>query len=355
MSIFSPLIRRPRLLALAAATLLLHYVAIGWVSANVRPLDERREPEQAVIRAQLRVAPPPAPAIASVPPAPKRRPLQAAAPAASAPPVEAAPEAVEPEPELEPQVEQPPPQEEPVAELAPEPKPEPAALEGRTYKVALLPSATLSMDVARKDAKGAEHTGTGSMAWNTDGAAYTVTVEAGMSLVVTRLNLLVSTSEGSIDAAGLAPLKFTEKRLNRALTATHFRRDEGKITYSASERTDPLAAGAQDKASVPFQLAGIGRADPAQLAGDIDIQVGGEKDAVVYRFVMAGEEQLDTPAFGVLKTVHLVRPPKPGSYNSRLDLWFAPSLGWYPVLIRNTEANGAVTTQAVTKIETNGK
>jgi hypothetical protein len=176
-----------------------------------------------------------------------------------------------------------------------------------------------------------------------------------MSVLVTRLNLLVSTSEGTVGEGGLEPLKFTEKRLTRALTATHFRRDENRITFSASERTDPLTPGAQDKASVPFQLAGIGRADPSQLAGDIDIQVGGEKDAEVYRFVMAGEEDLDTPAFGVLRTVHLVRPPKPGSYNSRLDLWFAPSLGWYPVLIKNTEANGAVTTQAVTRIETNGK
>jgi len=155
-----------------------------------------------------------------------------------------------------------------------------------------------------------------------------------------------------VGEGGLAPSNFTEKRLTRSLTATHFRRDENKITYSASERADPLSPGAQDKASVPFQLAAIGHADPAQLAGEVDIQVGGEKDAVIYRFVMVGEEDLDTRAFGILRTVHLARMPKPGSYNSRLDIWFAPSLGWYPVLIRNTEASGAVTTQAVTKIDT---
>lgn len=359
MSIFSPLVRRPRLIALAAATLLLHYLAIGWVSANVRSLGGGQELRPVTIKAQLRRAPQAVAAEAPPPQPPKRKrkskpvpDAAVAAPSAATAPVVEEPAAAEPEPAAEA-----PPQPQPAAEPAPDPAPaETPAQDGRTYKVALLPSANLSMDVARKDANGVERTGSGTMDWRTDGASYQVTVEAGMSVLVTRLNLLVSTSEGTIGEAGLAPQRFTEKRLNRAQTATHFRRDDNKITFSASERTDPLAPGAQDKASVPFQLAGIGRADPSQLSGEIDIQVGGEKDATVYRFVLvSAEEELDTPAYGILRTVHLARPPKPGSYNSRLDIWFAPSLGWYPVLIRNTEANGAVTTQAVTKIETNGK
>lgn len=229
---------------------------------------------------------------------------------------------------------------------------EPAAPEPRRYRTEQLPSATLSLAVARTDAKGTEHSGEGKIAWSREGGTYKVVVEASVSVLVTRLNLLVSTSEGSIGEDGLAPLRFTEKRLSRALTATHFLRDQGRITYSASERSDPLSPGAQDKASLPFQLAAIARADPAQLGGEVDIQVGSEKEAVVYRFVLVGEEALETEAWGTLQTVHVARPPRPGSYNSRLDIWFAPSLGWYPVLIRNTEANGAVTTQAVTRIDT---
>jgi hypothetical protein len=46
----------------------------------------------------------------------------------------------------------------------------------------------------------------------------------------------------------------------------------------------------------------------------------------------------------------LSRPPKPGSYNSRLDIWLSPERGWYPVRIRNLEASGAVTTQTVNNI-----
>ena len=357
---FSPILRRPQVVLAAAVTLLLHYLAIGWVSANVRPTDAPAKRPGTIV-AQLWHPPvQEQPAAAPPPPRPAPRPRgsKPAAPPPSVEPVIAAaqPAPVEqlgqvlPEPLPAPVEEPSAVQTEPAAELA-EPQ-GPEAAEPRLYKVDLLPSALLSMDVARIDRHGVERTGAGTLAWSTDGATYKVTVEAGVSMLVTRLNLLVSTSEGTVGEGGLAPLTFTEKRLTRALTATHFRRDENRITFSASERSDPLSPGAQDKASVPFQLAAIGRADPSQLAGDVDIQVGGEKDAVVYRFTMVGEEDLDTPAFGILKTVHLARMPKPGSYNSRLDIWFAPSLGWYPVLIRNTEATGAVTTQAVTRIDT---
>jgi hypothetical protein len=100
---------------------------------------------------------------------------------------------------------------------------------------------------------------------------------------------------------------------------------------------------------LPLQLAAIARGDPAQLSGDIEIQVGEDRDASVFRFVVLGQEQLDTRV-GKLQTWHLSRPPKPGSYNSRLDIWLAPGRGWYPVQIRNTEASGAVTTQTVNNI-----
>jgi len=123
-------------------------------------------------------------------------------------------------------------------------------------------------------------------------------------------------------------------------------------SFSATQAAYPLAPGAQDKASVPLQLAAIARGDPGQLAGDIEIQVGQDRDASVYRFVVLGEEEIDT-RLGKLRTLRLSRPPKPGSYSARLDIWLAPDHGWYPVQICNIEANGAVTTQTVNKIVVN--
>jgi hypothetical protein len=135
------------------------------------------------------------------------------------------------------------------------------------------------------------------------------------------------------------------------MTATHFNRQDGTLTFSASPAKYPLVPGAQDKASVPLQLAAIARGDSKQLSGNIDILVGEDRYASVFTFTVAGQEQIDT-RLGRIATWHLVRPPKPGSYSSRLELWLAPAYGWYPVQIRNVEASGAVTTQTVKTIET---
>ncbi|MCG2585028.1 DUF3108 domain-containing protein [Massilia sp. TS11] len=230
-----------------------------------------------------------------------------------------------------------------------------AAAQGSTgsaqrFKVSLPPSADIVLEVTRKDADGALWHGAGALAWRLEGPRYRMVLEASVRIIV-RLNLLELTSAGRIDEAGLAPESSTEKRRGRARTATHFDYAGKRITFSAAERSEALVEGAQDKLSLLMQLAGIARADPQQLAREIDIQVGEEREATVFRFSFVGEEELDT-ALGKLRTWHLVRLPRPGAYNARLDIWLAPDRDGYPVQIRNTEANGAVTTQTVTKVTT---
>lgn len=242
-----------------------------------------------------------------------------------------------------------------IAAAAPPPAPAPAepvpppVPEMRRYKVDVPPPATVTMDVARVDADGTRWSGEAQLLWTFHDDSYRIAFEAGIRIVFTRVNLAVLTSEGALGATGFMPVKMTEKRRGRALTATHFDWAHDKITFSSSQKAVPLTAGAQDKASVPLQLAAIARGDPGQLSGDIDIQVGEDRDAVVFRFVVVGQEEIDTK-LGRLQAVHLSRPPKEGSYRSRLDVWLAPGKGWYPVQIRNTEANGAVTTQTVNNI-----
>jgi hypothetical protein len=205
------------------------------------------------------------------------------------------------------------------------------------------------MDVDRVDADGTRWSGEAALGWRVSPGGYRIQVEVGIRLLFTRVNLLVLTSEGATGDDGFEPARMTEKRRGRALTATHFNRQEATITFSATQNKYALAPGTQDKASVPLQLAGIARADPNQLSGNVDILVGEDRDASLFRFVLLGQEDIDTKA-GKLRTWHLSRPPKPGSYNSRLDVWLSPERGWYPVRIRNTEASGAVTTQTVNNI-----
>lgn len=390
MTIASFLARQRRVLVLCAATLALHYAAIDWVGGRLSAQTHRAsELPPSLMSAQLRLALPKrveskplaeVQPLAAAPrrPAARRKPQSvldpvAARPAADAgsagdPPaatastvvdqvaseVGAALDKVQQAGAEQAQTGTPPPamaQGETPAVAVPEAAPRQA---GRRYKVNLPPSATFEMTVDRVDADGTKWTGAATMTWHTDGSRYKASVEAGVSLLVTRINLLVLRSEGEIDDYGIAPITATEKRARRPETATHFNRDAGTISFSASERSYPLLVGAQDKATVPFQLGGIGRADLNQFGGDIDIQVGEEKEATMFRFQLVGEEEIETKT-GKLLTWHLSRPPKPGSYSSKLDIWLAPGMNWYPVQIRNTEASGALTTQTVSNIRLTDK
>ncbi|WP_342115208.1 DUF3108 domain-containing protein [Pseudoduganella sp. OTU4001] len=364
MTIVTPLRHRHRrrIIAVCAATVALHFVTINWVSGRIGATEQEREAGKGIINAELRLAPPPPPAPA---PAADARPAKAPKPKPRKPkpvppPEDAAPAVAPADPEPAPVAVAEPDAPAIQSDAAPAPpdvesaQPEPTAQqEGpastRRWKVELPPSAKLEMDVKRKDADGTNWSGSATISWQHDGMTYKAAQEVGVSLLIARVNLLEVSSEGTIDDYGIAPAKFTEKRRNRSATNTHFNQQEQKITFSASERTVPLQSGAQDRATVLFQLAGIGRADVNQYGQEMNILVGEDRKAEVYRFQLVGEEELETK-MGKLVTWHIVRPPRPGSYNAKLDIWLAPSLEWYPVQIRNSEANGAITTQTVTRI-----
>lgn len=347
MTIASPSTRWRRLLTICAASVLLHYLAIGWVGARIGAMPQEEESARPPpIVAQLLAAPA---AVPQARPAPVRQRAARAAPAgrrAPAPmPAPLAEEVHVPLPLAEPGA---------VAALvdvqSPEPAPAPAAVAapGPRFKVSLPPSAELTLDVTRTDASGASWSGKSIMDWSLDGSRYRMTMVASITMVVT-VNLAELASEGDIDAAGIAPRKMTEKRRNKAQTATHFNRETDRISFSASEAMYPLHPGMQDKTTFALQLAGIARADLEQLMGGIEMVVGEEKDAALYRFVVLGQEEIDT-RMGRIATWRLSRPPRPGEYKSRVDVWLAPGYDWYPVQLQATEANGAVTTQTISKI-----
>ncbi len=225
----------------------------------------------------------------------------------------------------------------------------PAAPVGKAYRADVPPSATIVLEVLRKDADGTVWHGEAAMAWRQGDGQYKMTLEAGIRVLIARVNLVVLESVGQVDGGGFVPRSMTEKRRGRALTTTRFGQDERQITFSAAPARYRLLPGTQDKATIPLQLAAIARADSAQLQGNIDILVGEDKDAAVFRFVLAGQEEIDTP-MGRLATWHLSRPPRAGAYGARLDIWLAPSLGWLPVRIDNLESNGATTTQTIKTI-----
>jgi hypothetical protein len=346
-------LHRRRALVLGALILLLHWTALQWFKGQLghRTVHLLEEPELMAHLLQTPAKPPPAPEplpLRSQPLPPPPRPPSvvqvAVAPADSVPP---------PAAEAADGVQDGAPAAGPVVQSAPQPAaasaPVPVAPAVPGYRVDLPPSSEMVMDVDRVDADGTHWMGDADFIWKLSGDSYRMRFNVGIRILFAHINLLELTSEGKVGDKGFAPVLMTEKRRGRSLTATHFNRPDGTITFSASQNKYALAAGAQDKASVPLQLAAIARADPAQMKGGIDILVAEDRDASVFHFVLVGEEDIDTK-LGKLHAWHLSRPPKPGSYNSRLDVWLAPERGWYPVRIRNTEASGAVTTQTASKI-----
>ena len=240
-----------------------------------------------------------------------------------------------------------------VQETAPEeslqenlPSPAPAK-----YVVRAPESVRIEMALLRTKPDLSENHGVGTIIWTVKDGRYSMSIEAGLDLLVTTFNLYKMTSEGRLDKFGITPETSTEARRTRASTATHFNHDDKIISFSSSSKVVPMDDGAQDKASFLMQLASIGYADEKQFFSgkEIELQVAEERDAALFHFLVIGKEELDTK-LGKMPTWHLLRAPKPGTYNSQLDIWLAPELGWYPVQIRNTEKNGTVTEQSVTRL-----
>ncbi|MBI3712881.1 MAG: DUF3108 domain-containing protein [Burkholderiales bacterium] len=218
---------------------------------------------------------------------------------------------------------------------------------------ALIPeSVEMQMEVTHTKVNGSPTVGVGQLSWDVYNNQYQIKLQVGVNLLFTTINLFSISSEGSVGDAGLMPRLSTDARRNRAETAIHFDHAAGTITLSAGNKTVPLSTGAQDAASLLLQLTAIGNANPAQYrAGNtFEIQVAEGRDVSEFMFNVIGEEEIESKLSetGALKAVHISRPPRPGSYNSRLDIWLAPEKKWFPVQIRNTESNGNVTNQIVT-------
>ena len=194
--------------------------------------------------------------------------------------------------------------------------------------------------------------GLGEIQWAINDGKYQMQIEASLDLLLTTLRLYKLQSDGTIGDHGIAPKMMSETRRGRSETATHFNYETNTISFSAAPNVVEMSKGAQDRATVFMQLAGLGIAAPEQfVAGKkIAIQVAENREADKFIFVISGQEEIQT-SLGKLQTWHVTRPPRPGLYNSTLELWFAPAYHWYPVQIRNTEPNGAVTTQTASKIQ----
>ncbi len=211
----------------------------------------------------------------------------------------------------------------------------------------LPPSVDLSYQIKAKQ-KGFSISGDAVVSWRVLDAKYTLHTDSRAMILG---SLLENRSEGSIDAFGIAPSLFTEKRFRKDPTTTTFDRASRTISFSESKVTYPILGGEQDRTSVPWQLVAVARATPDKFVAGAEwtFFVAGRRDADPWTFKVVKPEQVRT-ALGELATVHLVKLPPPDAKGQQIDIWLAPALEWLPVRLRFDDGEGEFVDQTIDKI-----
>ena len=183
-------------------------------------------------------------------------------------------------------------------------------------------------------AKGLTYYANGELVWQNTGNVY----NASMTVKALFIGSRTLSSTGQVSDQGLAPSRFTDK--SRTEVAAHFEPDKGQISFSANTPTLPWTPGAQDRVSVFMQLGGMLAGNPAAfpVGSQISLRTVGPRDADTWTFLVENEERLSLP-FGELATIKLSRKPR-HEYDQKLEIWYAPALGYLPVRNKITQANG---------------
>lgn len=328
--------RRPwlKLLALAGGVAMLHLVLWQGVADSFAADAQAGTPTVVLVRT---LTPTPRPATPEPAPVAVAKPTKPAAP----PPRRVRQAPVQPEPQAEPA---------PVA-TTPEPVLVAAALAATTsaeitpvaalakeelpqYRTQIPPAMTLHYAMYRGALRGA-----GELTWNPSAQGYTARLDGRLA----GFNILTWVSQGGFDAAGLAPLRYTDKRRGKSELAANFQRGAGKITFSGPSTEYPLLPGAQDRMSWMIQIAAIASADPKRLATGARLAmyvVGARGDAEVWAFKVQGPEEVATRDSPVQAIKLLREPRKP--HDTRVEVWLAPSLHYLPVRARLTNEGSAL-------------
>ena len=211
----------------------------------------------------------------------------------------------------------------------------------------LPPSADLVYKIAARK-KGISLGGDALVIWRVGEGVYSAANTARASFLG---KILDNRTEGAIDAFGLAPTRFHEKRFRKDATTATFDRAAHTITFNDGKLSYPLLGGEQDRGSAQWQLAALARAAPDKFVPGSEWKffVAGRRDAEEWTFKVIGRESLIT-GMGSMPVLHFVRLPTPGGNTQHIDLWLAPAHEWYPVKLRIAEEDGEFVQQTIDQI-----
>lgn len=332
--------RRWKVLAMLSLALLgLHAALLGGLDSATPPAAPPMVPPAMQVRTVEEMsdaapqaaepAPLPAKPPAAVPtPRPPRRAVAAAALAAPAPPPMADPTDA------------------PIAVLAQQtaaPEPGPAAAPARAepapaggdepvpvYRTHAPPAANLRFVMQRGLLRG-----NAELSWRPAGKAYELHLDGRIA----GLTILSQVSQGGFDAAGLAPVRFTDQRLRGAVNAANFQRQAGKVTFSGPQTEFALQPGVQDRLSWMVQLPAIVAGEPALRKPGARVAlhvIGARADAAVWVLRYVGRESVDVA--GVAVDAEKFSREESGPHDTAVDIWLDPQRHHLP--IRATLRNG---------------
>jgi len=196
------------------------------------------------------------------------------------------------------------------------------------YPTQLPPPVLLRYDLRRSG-----FSGRGELNWQVADGQYQTRLEGS----VAGFRVFTWASQGRIDKAGVAPLRFTDDRRGKAQQAANFQREAGKITFSGPSTEYPLLPGAQDRLSWMIQLGAVlaARSAPPAAGERVSFFVAGSKgEGEVWHLVVQGAQTLTlqdrpTPTWRLLR-----EPRKP--YDSRIEVWLDPARHFLPVRYRQS-------------------
>jgi Protein of unknown function (DUF3108) len=183
--------------------------------------------------------------------------------------------------------------------------------------------------------KGIALGGQGSMVWRHADGRYETALDIRASLIG---KILEEKSEGALDASGLKPAVFVEKRLRKPALTVRFDRPSRQLIF-ADGRSQPLRGNELDRASVVWQLISLARATPERVRPGMSwsFALAGPNNVENRNFKVVRTEKITT-GLGQVETIRIDRVPtrdKPQAFT----LWLAPALDWYPAKLRIAESD----------------
>lgn len=201
---------------------------------------------------------------------------------------------------------------------------------------ALPPSADLNYELQARQ-RGFGLKGDAVVTWRAGDGKYSASAESRVAILGT---LTEDRSSGAIDAFGLAPGEFVEKRRGKDPTTTTFDRDTKALRFNESKQVYALKGGEQDRVSITWQLAAVARGagDKFKAGSEWPFFVAGRRDAESWVFKVVRREKVRT-GLGEVDAVLVARQPLADKKDQVLEVWLAPQHEWYPVKLRYADGD----------------